>query len=143
MNHSFFQNKLIFKKLSQIFLYFLVIVCTTKLPFKYKFKGNLLVNFFHKEILYLCKKQLFIEYVLKLQENEKPFINNNSVIISHEKDSNHKAADGSHAENTDWKIDHLGEIIEVEQESFVDGDESENGSQYESFIPVGKNIRIV
>ena len=91
----------------------------------------------------LARNSYYIEYVLKLKEIEKPFINNNSVIISHEKDSNaQQAADGSHAENTDWKIDNLGETIEVEQESFVDGDESENGSQYESFIPVGKNIRI-
>ncbi len=71
-------------------------------------------------------------------------INHNSVIISHEKDSNaQQATEGSQAGNTDWKIDDdIGETIEVEQESFVDGDESENGSQYESFIPVGKKIRI-
>ena len=58
----------------------------------------------------------------------------------HEQDANPKlaAADKNHVDElTDRKIDVVDET--VEEESFVDGDESDDGSQYESFIPGGKN----
>ena len=58
----------------------------------------------------------------------------------HEQDANPKlaAGDENHVDDlTDRKIDVVDET--VEEESFVDGDESDNGSQYESFIPGGKN----
>ena len=59
----------------------------------------------------------------------------------HEQDANPKltaAGDENHVDDlTDLKIDVVDET--VEEESFVDGDESDDGSQYESFIPGNKN----